>query len=101
MIARRETNSNSRIPRLQNGDRLDAKEFCRRWEVTPQLKHAELIGGEVFMNPPISAGDHGKPHWQMAFWLGHYVVATEGLETISESSVHFGPRDLPQPDALL
>lgn len=91
----------SDLPPLQNGDRLDAQEFCRRWDVTPQLKHAELIGGEVYMNPPVSAGAHGKPHWQMNFWLGNYVVATDGLETISESSVHFGPQDLPQPDALL
>lgn len=53
------------------------------------------------MNPPISAGAHGIPHGQIIVWLGHYALATLGVEIVSESSVHFGPDDLPQPDALL
>lgn len=89
------------LPPLQHGDRLTAKEFCRRWDVTPHLKHAELIGGQVYMNPPISAGSHGVPHGQVIIWLGQYALPTLGVEVISESSIHFGPDNLPQPDALL
>jgi len=90
----------SNLP-LRNGDRLDAEEFCRRWDFTPNLKHAELIGGQVFMNPPISAGSHGVPHVDILGWLWNYAGRTPGTQAISESSVHFGPKDLPQPDAML
>ncbi|MDB5390208.1 MAG: hypothetical protein JWM11_5854 [Planctomycetaceae bacterium] len=86
---------------LRNGDRLNADEFCRRWDFTPNLRHAELIGGQVFLNPPISAGAHGRPHGNILVLLGIYAAGTPGTEMISESSVHFGPQDLPQPDALL
>lgn len=86
---------------LRNGDHLDAAEFCRRWELTPYLKHAELIGGQVFMNPAISADSHGRPHGDITGWLWHYALATPGTEVASETSVHCGPIDLPQPDALL
>jgi Uma2 family endonuclease len=86
---------------LRNGDHLDAAEFCRRWELTPFLKHAELIGGQVFMNPPISAGGHGVPHSNILLWFGVYAASTAGTQAICESSVHFGPKDLPQPDGLL
>jgi Uma2 family endonuclease len=86
---------------LKNGDLLTATEFCRRWEVTPNLKHAELIGGQVYMNPPVSAGSHGAPHGHILFWLGQYAVATEGVEFFSDSSVHLGELDLPQPDGIL
>ncbi len=99
MIAR--SPSTSVIPPLSNGDRLTAKEFCRRWDAMPELKHAELIGGQVYVNPPISAGSHGIPQGNILVWLWHYAVATEGVQQISESSVHFGPQDLPQPDVQL
>ena len=97
------TNSINRrtdLPPLQNGDRLDAKEFCRRWDGTPGLKRAELIGGQVYMNPPVSES-HGGPHWDLSFWIGHYVVATEGLKATSDTSVQFGPQDMPQPDVVV
>ena len=90
-----------KVPPLSNGDQLDAAEFCRRWNAMPNLRHAELIGGQVYMNPPVSAGSHGLPHGQILLWLGYYAAMTEGVEQISESSVHFGPQDLPQPDAIL
>lgn len=101
MIAPSDYKSATDIPLLTNGDRLTAKEFCRRWDAMPELKHAELIGGQVYMNPPISAGSHGIPHGQIIVWLGHYSMVTNGVELISESSVHFGPVDLPQPDVMM
>ena len=100
MIARSSLSADQ-TPPLSNGDRLTATEFTRRWDNMPGLKHAELIGGQVYVNPPVSAGSHGIPHGQIMYWLGHYAVATEGVEFITESTVHFGLDDLPQPDAIL
>ena len=34
---------------LHDGDRLTRDEFLRRWEAMPNLKHAELIDGVVYM----------------------------------------------------
>lgn len=53
------------------------------------------------MNPPVSAGFQGRPHDHILFWLAQYAVATEGLEFFSDSSVHLGELDLPQPDGIL
>jgi Uma2 family endonuclease len=101
MIARALQPVAEKVPPLNNGDQLDAVEFCRRWDSMPNLRHAELIGGQVYMNPPVSAGSHGLPNGQIIFWLGYYAALTEGVEQFSESSVHFGSQDLPQPDAIL
>ena len=37
------------IPRLHNGDTLDADEFMRRYEAMPDVKKAELIEGVVYI----------------------------------------------------
>src|ERR1019366_5111564 len=47
-----------RIPPLQNGDRLTADEFERRYDAMPDLKKAELINGVVYMASPVSMEDH-------------------------------------------
>ncbi len=39
-------------PVLREGDRLTAREFLHRWKAMPELKHAELIDGIVFMASP-------------------------------------------------
>src|ERR1043166_3677920 len=67
-----------RIPPLQNGDRLTAEEFERRYDAMPDLKKAELINGVVYMPPPVSMDDHGGPHFDMTGWLGLYRMATPG-----------------------
>ncbi|MGA7234635.1 MAG: hypothetical protein WBY44_03075 [Bryobacteraceae bacterium] len=41
-------------PPLRNGDHLTSDEFMRRWEAMPNLKHAELIDGIVYMPYPVS-----------------------------------------------
>jgi len=37
------------VPPMQMGDNLTRDEFLRRWELHPEIKRAELIGGIVFM----------------------------------------------------
>lgn len=101
MIAPTSSTLTNRIPPLANGDHLTADEFCRRWNAMPELKHAELLGGRVYMNPPISAESHSLPHGRIVVWLWHYAIATDGTQFFDETSAHFGPGDLPQPDAVL
>jgi Uma2 family endonuclease len=58
-----------KYPPLQHGDHLTRDEFERRWENEPDLKHAELLNGMVFLGsypsrcidpniPPLENGDH-------------------------------------------
>jgi hypothetical protein len=53
------------VPPLELGDVLTAEEFERRWEAMPDLKHAELIDGVVYMNAALSIR-HGMPHAKLA-----------------------------------
>ena len=64
-------------PPLREGDRLKAKEFLHRWNAMPELKHAELIDGVVFMSSPVSTA-HGDHYVDLAGWLWFYVSQTPG-----------------------
>ena len=63
-------------PALDNGDRMSRDEFLSRWEQIPELKHAELIEGVVYLSSPVSIG-HGLFDSIFGRWLGHYVDAVE------------------------
>ena len=89
------------VPLLENGDRLHAGEFLRRYESMPELKKAELIQGTVYMASPVRARDHGIPDGLIQTWLGVYAAATEGVHHATNSTVKLGPDDVPQPDGFL
>ena len=42
-----------RVPPLQNGDHLSAREFLRRYQAMPEVKKAELVNGIVYMGSPV------------------------------------------------
>ena len=46
---------------LENGERLTAPEFMRRYEAMPEDKKAELIEGIVYMTPPVNFDTHAVP----------------------------------------
>src|SRR5204863_920596 len=50
-----------RIPPLQHGDHLTRAEFRRRWANMPDLKHAELLNGMVYLAAESSAGRRIDP----------------------------------------
>jgi len=89
------------IPPLQNGDRLTAEEFERRFDAMPGLKKAELINGVVYMAPPVSQDDHGGPHFDMISWLGMYRIATPGVRGGDNATLRLPLQNRPQPDACL
>src|SRR5438105_4073537 len=88
-------------PRLEPGDRLSRDEFERRYQRLPHLKKAELIEGIVYMPSPLRAKAHGKPHLQLASWLGLYESETPGVESFDNSTVRLDLDNEPQPDLVL
>jgi Uma2 family endonuclease len=86
---------------LENGDRLSAVEFLRRFGAMPNLKKAELIDGIVYMPSPVSLVYHGLPDALIHTWLGCYIASTSEVTMGANSTVRLSAEDIPQPDALL
>ena len=63
---------------LRAGDNLTRDEFMCRWQNSPKIKRAELIGGIVYMPSPLSA-QHGGMDNNVSGWLFTYKVATPGV----------------------
>jgi Uma2 family endonuclease len=84
---------------LAAGDTLTWKQFERRWDATPEVKFAELIGGRVYMPSPLSV-THGEMDSFMQLWAGYYAAHTPGCRTAGNATCRlFG--DAPQPDTCL
>ncbi|MBM3767716.1 MAG: Uma2 family endonuclease [Acidobacteria bacterium] len=88
-------------PLLREGDRLDSREFLRRWEAMPDLKQAELIDGVVYLMPSPVSRAHSVIHYGVTNWLSHYSAVTPGCEGGLEGTWVMGVGDVPQPDISL
>ena len=88
-----------RTPGLVTGERLTVEEFLRRWEELPDLKHAELIDGVVYVPSPVSL-EHGNLDFRIHWWLAHYAHATPGCKG-GCNSTWVMLASVPQPDAYL
>jgi Uma2 family endonuclease len=86
---------------LENGDRLAAPEFMRRYQAMPELKKAELIEGVVYMGSPVRMDTHGEPDALVQTWLGTYVCDTPGTQVGANGTVKLDADNVPQPDAVL
>jgi Uma2 family endonuclease len=91
----------SRVPPLENGDRLTASEFLRRFEAMPGVKKAELVGGFVVMASPVRTDVHADPDHLVQGWLFNYSLQTPGTRGSTNGTVRLGPDEVPQPDATL
>jgi Uma2 family endonuclease len=91
----------TKIPPLENGDRLTRHEFERRYNAMPHCKKAELIEGQVYMASPVRARKHGKPHGTIIGWLFTYWQNTPGIELLDNPTVILDADNEPQPDACL
>ena len=87
------------LPPLKTGERLTRDEFIARWEATPNLKYAELIGGIVLLRMPLS-DDHGGAHAPVAGCLFVYQASTPGCKSSIGSSWYMRD-DMPQPENSL
>ena len=88
-----------RVRPLRKGDKLSREEFLSLWEIHPEIKRAELIGGIVYMPSPLSL-DHGTRDLQVGWWVGHYMIHTPGTDA-GASATTFLLGDNPQPDVHL
>jgi Uma2 family endonuclease len=97
----KKTSDASQPPPLENGDRLTAKEFLRRYEAMPHLKKAELIEGIVFMGSPVRADVHSEPDNIVQTWVGMYSTLTLGVQAGGNGTVRLDVDNIPQPDIFL
>lgn len=88
------------VPTLNNGDRLDADEYLRRYRATAEEVRAELVEGVVYMSSPVSVY-HGGPHADVVGWLVIYRVATPGTLVADNTTTKLDRKNVPQPDAAL
>jgi hypothetical protein len=91
----------SRTPPLENGDRLTADEFERRYDAMPELKKAELIEGAVHMPSPVRFNAHGEQQADLMGWLVVYRSGTPGVRVGDNSTVRLDIGNVPQPDAVM
>jgi Uma2 family endonuclease len=89
------------IAPLENGDRLTAHEFLRRYEAMPDVKKAELINGVVCMPSPVRLTQHAEPESTIQWWLKHFSMRTPGTKAASNATARLSVDDVPQPDAQL
>lgn len=88
-------------PPLRNGDHLSRDEFERRYQAMPGVNKAELIEGVVHMPSPVSAEDHGEPHFDGITWLGVYRAHTPPVRGGDNSTLRLDLDNEPQPDGYL
>ena len=93
--------SATRIPALENGDRLARCEFERRYTAQPNIRKAELIEGVVHMPSPVGLAEHAEPHATVLGVLFHYCVFTPGVRVADNATVRIDLHNEPQPDVLL
>ena len=91
----------SRIPPLENGDRLSRDEFERRYHAMPKDVKAELIRGVVYMASPARYDSHGRPDGRSIVWVGTYSASTPGTDFAPNSTVRLTQDSEPQPDSVL
>jgi Uma2 family endonuclease len=87
-------------PLLFEGDSLTSEEFLRRWEEIPDLKHAELIDGIVYMPSPASRA-HQLFQSFLDGWLDQYASSTPGCMPAVDGTWLMGKDQVPQPDTTL
>lgn len=88
------------VPPLQQGDNLSRDEFERLWDLHPEIKHAELINGIVYLELSVSP-DHAMRHSAVIGWLVLFSASAAGTEVGDNATVSFADGSELQPDALL
>jgi Uma2 family endonuclease len=86
---------------LENGERMSAPEFFRRYMAMPHVKKAELIEGIVYMGSPVRVDVHADPDNLIQTWLGLYAARTPGVKASANGTIQLDLDNVPQPDAML
>ncbi len=86
------------IPVLESGDHLTPAEFQRRYELRPDIRHAELIDGVVYVASPVRFTHHGTPHGYLIQQLAQHDLAHRGIVHGDNATVRFPDGSEVQPD---
>jgi Uma2 family endonuclease len=85
---------------LRTGDRMTREEFHRVYQQMPADVGAELIGGMVYVTPPIALR-HGTNHLPLGSLFFAYEASTPGVESGDNTTILLGDEGEPQPDLYL
>jgi Uma2 family endonuclease len=94
-------NRPSRVPILETGDHLSAREFERRYDAMPGLKKAELIDGVVYVPSPTRWDLHAVQHQALGMLLSVYWAYTPGVQAGDSGTLRLDLENVPQPDLAL
>jgi len=87
-------------PPLREGDHLTSDEFMLRWDAAPDVKHAELLDGVVYLGSPVDRL-HSRIHFLLSGWIAAYEAASPGCEGGAEGTWLMSDGNVPQPDITL
>ncbi|HEY3835223.1 MAG TPA: Uma2 family endonuclease [Bryobacteraceae bacterium] len=79
---------------------MNKDEFMRRWEAMPDVKHAELIDGIVYMPSPVSF-NHAHFQGVLHHWLCTFEDHTPGCQSGIEATWLMAEKDVPSPNCTL
>ncbi len=86
------------LPPLCNGDRLSRAEFERRWDLHPDIKKAELIDGQVYLEVTVGP-QHAAAHTRLMTFLGVFAAGNPACMVFDNVTVRMPGEDEVQPDA--
>lgn len=89
------------VPWLENGERMDAAQFLRRYEHTQEHFHAELVEGIVYVVSSPLRNRHGRSSSHLGGRLFLYSASTPGSEAQDNTTTVLGDQSVPQPDSAL
>jgi Uma2 family endonuclease len=99
-ISRPRTKVAKKLPVLEVGDHLDQPTFHARYQAMQTDHKYELIRGTVYMASPPKSW-HGRHMRLLARWMDEYIEATEGTDSVVNSSDILSDEDEPQPDGCI
>jgi hypothetical protein len=85
---------------LYNGDRMNQREFHRRYETYPDGVKFELVGGIVYIASPVRR-PHAIYQPTLSYVVSHYENGTPGVEGNAHATQILGEESEPQPDLAL
>jgi Uma2 family endonuclease len=89
------------LPPLEQGERMDRREFHARYAAMPPGTRAELIGGRVYIMASAVRRRDGKHQIKLWSWLDAYESATPGVEALSDTTAILAEDSEPQPDVAM
>jgi Uma2 family endonuclease len=88
------------VDELRSGDRMTREEFHRIYERMPEHFQAELVGGIVYVSPPLRL-EHGQHHIPLGTVFFAYEASTPGVQSGDNTTVLLSNDSEPQPDLFL